>query len=102
MKRVKWSVYEFGVYEPTTTTWSEKSGIYIFAGINPQSLWVALYIGQALSFSDRLANHDQWNAAARLGATHVHARVVPLQANRDTIERDLIRAYQPPLNIQLK
>ena len=28
--------------------------------------------------------------------------VVPHQANRDSLERNLIQAYQPPLNIQLK
>jgi excinuclease UvrABC nuclease subunit len=101
MNRVTWLDYEFGVYEPTVT-WSEKSGIYIFAGINQEGRWVGLYIGQALSFKNRLANHDQWNAAARLGASHVHARVVELQANRDAIELQLIRAFQPRLNTQLK
>ncbi len=101
MHRVTWLKYEFGVYAPNTS-WNDNSGIYIFTGINQNGRWEALYIGQALSFKNRLANHDQWNAAARLGATHVHARVVSLQANRDAIEAELIRSYQPRLNTQLR
>ena len=75
----------------------------MFCGINTlRNVWEAKYIGQTQSFKDRLQNHDQWNAAVRLGATHVHARAVSLQSDRDAIEGQLLRAFQPPLNIQLK
>ena len=96
-----WSGYGFTVY-PMNTNWYEVGGIYIFCGINPYNQWVALYIGQADSFHKRIPSHEQWNPAARLGATHIHAMVVPLAANRDKIEAELIRVYQPALNIQLK
>jgi excinuclease UvrABC nuclease subunit len=101
MSKVKWLEYEFTVYE-AGGTWNEVPGIYIFAGQNATKQWVPLYIGQASSFKDRLADHDQWNAAARAGATHVHARVVVLQADRDAIEAQLVRSYQPRLNTQLR
>jgi excinuclease UvrABC nuclease subunit len=98
----KWLTYEFEVYDPKTVTWNDVAGIYIFAGITPQYQWRAFYIGQAKSFQDRIPNHENWPAAVRLGATHVHVMVVPQVANRDRIEAELIGAYQPALNVQLK
>jgi excinuclease UvrABC nuclease subunit len=84
------------------TNWHDVAGIYIFAGISQNGRWTAFYIGQAKSFQNRLPNHELWEAAVRMGATHVHAMVVPLAANRDTIEAELIGKCQPPLNSQLK
>ena len=99
--KVKWLTYEFSVHG-IGATWSKVAGIYIFTGVNAQNQWVALYIGQASSFAERLPNHDRWSEAHKLGATHVHARVESLQANRDKIEKELIQAFQPRLNTQLK
>ena len=55
-----------------------------------------------ISLAERLPTHEKWSAAVRLGATHVHAIVVPLATTRDLIERQLIQAFQPLLNRQLK
>lgn len=98
---VTWLTYEFTVYPPDTS-WNDVAGVYIFCGVNPQNQWVALYVGQADSFRNRIPSHEQWSPAARLGATHVHARVVSQAATRDTIEAELIRSYQPRLNTQLR
>jgi excinuclease UvrABC nuclease subunit len=99
--KVVWSGYEFGVYNPDAN-WSDVGGLYIFAGLNTRNQWVALYIGRAKSLQNRLSNHDNWEAAARRGATHVHARAESQQATRERIEEVLIRTYQPVLNVQLK
>jgi excinuclease UvrABC nuclease subunit len=101
MNKINWLTYGFDVYAPNTK-WNDVPGIYIFAGPNASGRWRAYYIGQAASFKDRLADHENWNEAVRLGATHIHARVVQQQASRDTIEAELIEAYQPALNVQLK
>ncbi len=98
---VAWLTYDFLVYE-YSTTWNAVAGIYIFCGINQQGLWFPLYVGQAKSFAERVPGHERWREAVRLGATHIHARVVEQQATRDQIEAALIRAYQPALNDQLK
>lgn len=98
---VSWSSYQFAVYVENTT-WNDVGGIYIFAGLNAAGRWRAFYIGQAKSFKDRLANHENWLRAVRLGATHVHAMVAAQEASRDKIEAELIEVYQPALNIQLK
>jgi excinuclease UvrABC nuclease subunit len=99
---VYWLNYGFVVYDPKNTTWNDVPGIYIFAGMVSPNQWRAFYIGQAGSFKDRLPNHENWSAAARLGATHVHAMLVPQAATRDIIEEQLIRVCQPTLNVQLK
>ncbi len=83
-------------------TWNHVAGIYIFARPINNSNWQALYIGKTDDFSSRIPNHEQWNSAIRLGATHVHALVVPQAATRDTWEKLLIAHLQPSLNEQYK
>jgi predicted GIY-YIG superfamily endonuclease len=63
---------------------------------------VALYIGQTDSFRDRIPGHERWDEARRAGATHVHAMVVTNSSERDRIEAELIRHYQPKMNELLK
>jgi len=93
---------EFTIYDPTTTTWNEVAGLYIFAYPTNDTHWTALYVGKADDFSDRIPSHERWPEAVQLGATHVHALVVPLEANRDNWEQMLIRHLQPPMNQQFR
>lgn len=101
MNTVNWLTYCFTVYS-TETTWNNIGGLYIFCGLNSQNRWVPYYIGQTDSFQNRLPSHDRWEEARRLGATHVHAMVERQEANRLAIEKELIQAFQPKLNQQLK
>lgn len=94
-----WNGIEFTSYEPDTA-WNDVGGVYIFVRPN-NGKWQALYVGQTDSFSRRLSNHEKWAAAARMGATHVHA-VSANEADRLAIEADLIGKFQPPLNTQLR
>jgi len=99
--KINWLSYEFTAYQHATQ-WNNVAGIYIFAGLNRENRWVPLYIGQTDSFQDRIPSHEQWDKARSLGATHVHAKAVPLQADRDTAEKQLIQSFQPRLNVQLR
>jgi excinuclease UvrABC nuclease subunit len=101
MNTVNWSGYQFTVY-PGNTVWNDVGGIYIFCGLNQQNQWVAVYIGQADSFRNRIPSHEQLSPAGQLGATHIHALVVPSETQRDAIERLLIGNHQPRLNVQHK
>lgn len=92
----------FTIYEPSSVTWNAVAGLYIFARPLPNNRWDALYIGKTEDFSSRLPNHEVWESALRHGATHIHALVVPLAANRQTWERMLIQHLQPILNVQLR
>lgn len=99
MANCDWSGYSFTIYDPATG-WNAKGGVYISAGLAPNGRWNGYYIGITDNFQSRLPNHERWAEAVRLGATHVHALVVRLQASREAIERQLIAAHGPPLNTQ--
>lgn len=81
--------------------WSDASGLYLF-GCVKNSTWKIFYVGQTNNFSNRIPNHDRWNEAKRLGASHVLAVVVDSQTKRDKYEKELIQELQPSLNTQLK
>lgn len=100
-EKVTWLGNEFSVHLPNIN-WKDIAGIYIFCGTNQQDQWDPFYVGQTDSFQNRLPSHKMWDEAVALGATHVHARAVKQQAQRDLLEYQLIRAYLPPLNTQLK
>ncbi len=87
---------------PHTANWNAVAGLYIFAGTNSEGQWFPLYVGQAGSLAERIPTHERWQEAVQLGATHVHAKVVSLKATRDSLEDQLIQAYQPVLNVQGK
>ena len=98
MATCNWGGYEFTIYEMATTTWNDVGGVYIFSGEAGSGRWAAWYIGQCDSFMNRCPTHERWVEAIQRGATHVHALVVPLEANRLAIEKQLIQTFQPPLN----
>lgn len=96
-----WKQHEFQVFDAHQVVWNDVPGIYIFPAIvNDQ--WKAMYVGQAKSLKDRLGNHERWGEARLRSVRHIHAMVVPLQADRDRIEEELIRTLQPKMNTMLK
>jgi excinuclease UvrABC nuclease subunit len=106
MNTVSWPLgnnqtLEFTSYDTKTTTWNAVAGLYIFAYFDGQ-YWRALYVGQTNDFSSRIPSHERVAEAFRLGATHIHATVVPQAAKRDTLEKSLISHLQPRLNEQHK
>jgi excinuclease UvrABC nuclease subunit len=98
---VSWCGYKFNVHE-ANVEFLDIGGIYIFAGVTEQKLWIPLYIGQASSLAKRLSGHERWASAAMHGATYIHAMAVPNESERFLIEKKLIQLYQPKLNSQLK
>ena len=99
--KVTWLGHEFSVH-PHGDSWLSVAGLYIFAAKNLAGQWLPLCIGQAASLAERIPTHERWQEAVRLGATHVHASVVAQKAKRDSLEDQLILAYQPGLNVQGK
>lgn len=88
--RISWLSYEFSVHE-LNVTWSHVGAVYLFCGVKqPENQWIPLYVGRADDLADRLSTHERWPEAVQLGA------------NRERIERELIQAYQPQLNVQLR
>lgn len=95
-----WLGEEFSVYDFDSIGWKDLPGVYILMRYYPRDdEWEFLYAGKTGSFANRLRpGHHEWDAAARRGATHVHAKVVRLDTARTRLERTLIREYDPPLN----
>ncbi|RKU28976.1 hypothetical protein C6497_07210 [Candidatus Poribacteria bacterium] len=94
--------YIFQVY-PIGTEFKDIGGVYIFSRreINSQGSGThnLLYIGQSISFPRRLTRlHDKWNSVFRNGGNCVCVYSDLNDGNRNKIEEDLIRKYQPPLN----
>lgn len=90
---------QFHIYQAKDApNWADKPGLYIFASYTQTGSIRAHYIGQAGSLKDRLANHERWREAEKLGATLILARVEPTQSGRDSKEKGLIQHYNPKLN----
>lgn len=86
-----------------TDDWLDKPGNYVFAGPVSHGIlqgWTIPYVGETISLKTRLTGHERWQSAIRLGASHVLAHVNLNAVARLAEERDLIRAYNPPLNVQ--
>jgi hypothetical protein len=78
----------------------DEGGNYAFVKQLSNGTFVPLYFGVADSLRNRIPNHDRWNDALRAGATHVMAHTTQAgEAARIAEERDLIRGWNPPLNV---
>jgi predicted GIY-YIG superfamily endonuclease len=91
----------FTIYDYDATQWKTVGGLYIFARVDGDR-WDPLYVGKTENFRTRIPSHERWDEARRLGATHVHALVVPLEAHRTRLEAALICHLKPPMNQQPK
>ena len=94
------TAYEYRVYslEPR---WNDVPGNYILTKWTING-WVAIYVGETGSFSDRLdslASHHAYHCARRNGVTHIHARInMGGVAKRQAEESDIRRRYNPSCN----
>ena len=90
--------YTYKVLSPYVS-WNAVPGNYIFVRLAGR-LWYALYIGETENLWKRLTpSHEKWRQALDHGMTHIHAHVSdPEKSVRMAEERNLIRAWYPPLN----
>lgn len=93
---------EFKAYDANLTTWNEVAGLYMFGKPIGLGSWELYYIGKTENFRQRLANHEHWPHASRLGCATILATVVPNTAMRGVWEEELIQRFRPTLNTQLK
>ena len=66
-QKYKYWIYLIGV------NFKDEPGNYIYAKETEPRHWSPLYIGQASSLRDRLADHEKEACAVNNGAKHVHA-----------------------------
>jgi len=87
----------FTIYDYDATQWKTVGGLYIFAR-EADAGWEPLYVGKTENFRTRIPSHKRWDEARRLGATHVHALVVPLDTHRVRLKAALLDHLKPPMN----
>ena len=97
--------YIFQVY-PIETEFKDIGGVYIFTRreINTRGgvMHNILYNGRSISLPIRLNGlHHKWEAVLRNRGNCVCVYSELNNRNRNRIEDDLIRKYQPPLNSRL-
>ena len=75
-----------------------QNGNYIYSCVNEDNKWIPIYIGQG-DLRDRTENHHKAACIKRKGATHVHAHLNSVEADKLEEEQDLLanyaNAYEP-------
>lgn len=80
----------------------DEGGIYVFVRRRFVFWLEPLYIGKAANFRSRLFGHERWwEAWWKRGATERHVMIVQKASDRERVEEDLIRHYQPRMNDML-
>lgn len=93
--------YPFRLFS-RSVRWKSQSGLYAFATHSPEGLEI-LYIGETENLAARIAGHEKRGWAEKYGAQFVMAHPMEGEPSiRKAAEADLIRAYQPMLNVKLR
>jgi hypothetical protein len=94
--------YFYTAYPFAETGWHADPANYAFGHLDDEGAWHLVYIGETANLLTRMRTHAQWQAAHRLGCTHVLVNLNPDGPRiRRVQERDLIARYHPVLNTQL-
>lgn len=94
--------YFYTPYLFSEARWHPDPANYVFGYPDESGTWHLVYIGETANLLGRMQTHAQWQAAQRLGCTHVLVNLNPDGARvRRVQERDLIARYRPVLNTQL-
>lgn len=100
-----WNSFSFKSYNINPARWSGVSGVYAFSphyALPLSGNWQPIYIGQTKDLYQRLEHHKKLPSALRLGLQVIHVTPIPFKDTRDLLEQQMIKQFQPPLNIQHK
>ena len=92
----------FEIYDYHDDWHRNVAGLYIFAKYDFfHNRWQVFYVGKTECFKSRMADHEKWPAAVRLGSEKVLAVVASEEWKRSLLESELINCFRPVLNKQL-
>lgn len=102
------ATYTFATY-PIGTQFAPIAGVYTFLIIPPEhtnkdsptqqaTFYTLLYIGIAANIKTRFTNHHKIKQALNQGMTHIGILKKSSGRNRKSIERNLLKSLNPPLN----
>jgi hypothetical protein len=60
--------------------------------------WVPVFVSRTANLAKRMAAHEIWEEARRLGATHVLIHQRDARDAREAVEADLLASLRPVLN----
>jgi hypothetical protein len=60
--------------------------------------WVPVFVSRTANLAKRMATHEIWDEARRLGATHVLVHQRGARDAREAVEADLLASLRPVLN----
>jgi hypothetical protein len=60
--------------------------------------WVPVFVSRTANLAKRMATHEMWEEARRLGATHVLVHQRGARDAREAVEADLLATLRPILN----
>jgi hypothetical protein len=92
---------QFVGYDPKRTNWHDVPGLYLFGQPVFIGSWKIRYVGQTRSFKDRFSKHEHWPKAAQLGCDIIFALPIPVAADRELFEHEMIAEWSPVLNARL-
>jgi hypothetical protein len=73
--------------------------VYAFARPGPGGRgWTPLFVSRTANLAKRMANHEIWQEALRLGTTHVLIHQRGARDAREAVEADLLASLRPVLN----
>lgn len=96
--------YRFNLY-PMGTGFNNIGAIYIVTKreVNEgKGTHTLLYVGQTEDMSNRFDDHHKQDCFDSRGGNCIGVYQLSTQKERDAVEQDLIAAYNPPCNDQLK
>lgn len=60
--------------------------------------WTPVFMSRTANLAVRMAGHERWDEARRLGATHVMILSFQERNEREAAEHDLVQALRPLMN----
>lgn len=91
-----YTAYEYDIREGLP----DYSGIYIVTRFDGNHH--INYVGQSNNISNRLSNHENWDCFNKHHSSHILTIEILMQEEKDFVEADIIKHYQPKCNEQLK
>ncbi|HWA21693.1 MAG TPA: hypothetical protein VG735_04785 [Caulobacterales bacterium] len=97
-KGVSGRLHRFSAFAPQAAM-PAGPAVYAFARPGPGGKgWTTLFLSRTANLAQRMARHELWAEARRLGATHILIHQRHERDAREAVEADLLAALRPALN----
>jgi hypothetical protein len=95
-KGVSGRLHRFAAFSPEASL-PASPAVYAFARRGSGG-WTTVFLSRTANLAQRMARHEMWDEARRLGATHILIHQRHERDAREAVEADLLAALRPALN----